>query len=289
MVVEIRHVTRYEYSRDVLLGEHRMMLRPKEGANLQLMDFDLRMKPEGKVRWGMDIFGNWVAWVTYSERASELEVESFSRVKICVGDGRDFVLDRSAVMFPFAYDAEEQRDLQPYLEAAYMEDRGVVRQWLTKFWKPGMKLGTLDLLLSISRRIHEEFRYQRRDEMGVQSPSETLRKGSGSCRDFAVLCMEGCRVLGMAARFVSGYVMPLNSPVVEHASTHAWVEVYLPGAGWRGIDPTVGVWGEHCHIPVATTRHSSQAAPIRGVFAGDANAFKNLHVDVKLFLVSVIN
>ncbi len=285
MFAEIRHVTRYEYTSAVFLGEHRLMLRPKEGAALQLLSFELCVKPEGKIRWGMDVFGNWVAWVSFSDKVAGLEIVSESKIKLHPHDVVDVVLDKDAVMFPFAYDAEEQRDLQPYLEPAYDQDRLIIRQWLAPLWRPTQRVGTLELLSLMNQKIHTEFSYQRRDEMGVQSPGETLRKRMGSCRDFAVLYMEACRVLRLASRFVSGYTMPTHAPSIEHGSTHAWAEVYLPGAGWRGIDPTIGLWSNHSHIPVATTRHASQAAPVRGVFAGDAAAFKGLHVDVSARLI----
>jgi transglutaminase-like putative cysteine protease len=285
MFAEIRHVTRYEYTSAVFLGEHRLMLRPKEGAALQLLSFELCVKPEGKIRWGMDVFGNWVAWVSFSDKVAELEIVSQSRIKLDSQKVAYFMLESDAVMFPFAYDAEEQRDLQPYLEPAYGEDRMVIRQWLAALWRPTQRVGTLELLSLINQRVRAEFSYQRRDEMGVQSPRETLRRRMGSCRDFAVLFMEVCRVLGLASRFASGYIMPENGASMEHGSTHAWAEVYLPGAGWRGVDPTLGSWSDHKHIPVAMTRHASQAAPVSGLFAGDAGAFKSLCVDVSAHLV----
>lgn len=287
MKISIRHVTRYEYSKAVRLGEHRLMLRPKEGAGLQLIDFELRLRPEGKIRWGMDVFGNWVTWVSFSDCVSELEVVSESKIFLQADKTSDVVLEPDAVMFPFAYDAQEQQDLQPYLELAYPKDRVVLRQWLSHLWRPTQKIASLDLLSLLNETIYGNFSYQRRDEMGVQSPADTLHRRTGSCRDFAVLMIEACRILGLAARFVSGYMISADATCVEHASTHAWGEVYLPGAGWIGVDPTIGSWSNHCHIPLAMTRDALQAAPVRGVFAGDAAAFMGLYVDVEIRVLNV--
>ena len=285
MLVEVCHRTRYEYESEVLLGVHQLMLRPREGVDLQLLSFDLEIRPEGRIRWGRDVFGNWVTWVLFRDKAKVLEVVSRSKVRLQSLEGGDRGSAENLREFPFGYDAEEQKDLEPYLKLEYEEDRMVIRQWLGQLWRPMQRVDVSELLSLLVRKIHTEFAYQRRDEMGVQSPGETLRRRRGSCRDFAVLCMESCRALGIASRFVSGYILPANGESMEHGSTHAWAEVYLPGMGWIGMDPTIGEWCDHNHVAVAATRHALQAAPVSGYFGGNATAYRGLFVDVSIRLI----
>jgi transglutaminase-like putative cysteine protease len=157
-----------------------------------------------------------------------------------------------------------------------------LREWLTQFWKPGDdKVETFTLLQRLNTQIHQTFQYTRRDEPGVQTPAETLQKNSGSCRDFATLLQESCRCWGLAARFVSGY-WQCEGTEAGGASTHAWAEVYLPGAGWKGFDPTGGLMTGSHHVAVAVARDPENAAPIRGSFVGPPSAFQNIQVDVRV-------
>ncbi|MCS7064150.1 MAG: transglutaminase family protein [Methylacidiphilales bacterium] len=278
MVFVIRHRTCYRYSEKVRFGVHRLMLRPREEVGVRVLDFDLILDPNGEVRWGTDVFGNWIGWVEYGVEGEKLEFISVSRVRVDEVGARQ---RREGVgLFPFVYDVQEHRDLQPYIDAAYPEERIFLRQWMKGLWRPMEETKTVDLLMRIKDKVHQSFSYQRREEMGVQSPKETLDKGSGSCRDFAVFLMEAYRFLGLAARFVSGYAIP--KAVVKQAgmSTHAWVEVYLPDEGWIGVDPTVRDEREYYHVTLATTRNASQAATIKGAFAGKGEAFLGMDVDV---------
>jgi transglutaminase-like putative cysteine protease len=161
----------------------------------------------------------------------------------------------------------------------YPKDTAALREWLTQFWKPGDKVETITILQRVNQHIHDTFKYQRRDDPGVQPPAETLKKNSGSCRDFATLLLEACRCWGLAARFVSGY-MQCEATEAGGASTHAWAEVYIPGAGWKGFDPTCGILTGAQHVTVAVSRDPENAAPIGGSFSGPSNAFQNIQVDV---------
>jgi transglutaminase-like putative cysteine protease len=161
----------------------------------------------------------------------------------------------------------------------YPRGTATLRRWLEQFWKPGAAVPTIELLQALTCHIFKTFKYQRRDEMGVQTPVETLAKNSGSCRDFATLMLEACRCWGLAARFVSGY-MQCDATEAGGASTHAWTEVYLPGAGWKGFDPTSGIMTGAQYVPVAVSRNPENAAPIAGSFRGAPDVFDKITVDV---------
>ena len=185
-------------------------------------------------------------------------------------------------MFPFYFDPSERVDLIPFQMLSFPSDSPVVRDWLQKFWQPGKVIETYTLLDSINKEIVQNFAYNMREEPGVQRPADTLKLRAGSCRDFATLFIEACRFLGLPARFVSGY---LHCPetVHGHGSTHAWAEVYLPGAGWKGFDNTSGIVVGEDHIAVAVTRHPEDAPPISGSYAGETpvNSRMELKVDVE--------
>jgi len=165
------------------------------------------------------------------------------------------------------------------LQLVYPEDGAAVRDWLVTFWYPGQTIDTLVLLQLINSAIKYGFRYEVREEQGVQTPAETLKKKSGSCRDFATLFIEACRCLGLAARFVSGYM--LSGANGLDASTHAWAEVYLPGGGWKGFDPTTGLLPASQHVPIAVSRHPEKAMPVTGSFIGTGKAL-GIEVDVRV-------
>jgi transglutaminase-like putative cysteine protease len=199
----------------------------------------------------------------------------------------DFYIEPQAARYPFTYDRETSLELSALIQLAYTEDAARVREWLGKFWQPGQTTDTLALLQQLNGHIQQTFRYQVRNEPGVQSPSQTLEKNSGSCRDFATLLIEACRCLGLGARFVSGYILS-GGATGTGASTHAWAEVYLPGGGWKGLDPTLGVLTTSQHVPVAVSRHPENAMPIAGSFTGPGSAFLNVEVNVRVADISVL-
>jgi len=283
MLLEISHHTLYRYSQPVSFSPHRLMVRPMEGHDVQIRSSILRLQPAHRLRWLHDVFDNSIAIADFTEPAAELRVESLVTVEQYNTNPFDFVLDPEATRLPFLYRPEELPDLLPYLQRDHPADEEALRHWLRPFLKPGGGTATLDFLTALNQSIPLAFTYTRREEPGVQSPGETLRRRAGSCRDFALLFMEAARHLGLAARFVSGYLCESGHVRFDAASgaTHAWAEIYLPGAGWKGFDPTCGLLAADHHVRVAVARDPRQATPIRGAFLGPAAAFLGLEVTVK--------
>ncbi|HEY5744190.1 MAG TPA: transglutaminase family protein, partial [Terrimicrobiaceae bacterium] len=191
----------------------------------------------------------------------------------------DFLIDPNALSYPFQYSADEQIELIPYRLASYPRDSAALRHWLSDLYTAGQVINTFELLNGLNTRIHETIRYVRREAIGVQSPAETISLGTGSCRDYAVLIMEAARYWGFGARFVTGYVQ-LNHG--QHGATHAWAEIYIPGAGWRGFDPTNNNFAGWDHVSVAVARDSEKACPLSGVWEGPMGAFDRMEVSVQV-------
>lgn len=263
----IFHRTYYRFSGMVTLGPHRLLLRPREGHDLRIESSKLELSPKATVRWHRDVEDNSVATAVFTEPtnlleiASEVVIEQFNEAPL------DFVVDDNATYYPFDYPWADQALLAPYLVRAPAWTEDAVRTWLARIRKPGEVIQTYALLERITSRIHETLRYRSREEPGVQTPDQTLSVGSGSCRDFAALFMVAARQLGLAARFVSGYLNAPPSPN-NFGSTHAWAEVYLPGAGWKGFDPTLGRVAGTDNFPVAVSRDPDAVPPIAGTFTG---------------------
>lgn len=281
MKLRIQHRTTYRYSEKVLFGPHRMMLRPREGHDIQIEQSVLEVTPAHRTDWLRDVYGNSIAVAHFNERASELMVYSDLTLNHFETNPFDFHLEAEAVSYPFGYDPETALQLTALIQTAYPRDAARVRDWLGQFWRAGQTIDTLVLLQKLNGHINHAFRYQIRHEPGVQSPAQTLEKNSGSCRDFATLFIEACRCLGLGARFVSGYILSGGGTGIG-ASTHAWAEVYLPGGGWKGFDPTMGLVTTSQHVPVAVSRHPENAMPISGSFTGPTSAFLNVEVNVRV-------
>jgi transglutaminase-like putative cysteine protease len=281
MKLRIQHRTTYRYAEKVMFGPHRMMLRPREGHDIQIEQSVLEVTPAHRTDWLRDVYGNSIAVAHFNERASELMVYSDLILNHFETNPFDFFLEADAVRYPFSYDAETALQLTALVQAAYSRDITRVREWLGQFWRAGQTTDTMALLQQINGHIQRTFRYQIRHEPGVQSPARTLEKNSGSCRDFATLFIESCRCLGLGARFVSGYILSGGGTGIG-ASTHAWAEVYLPGGGWKGFDPTMGLLTTSQHVPVAVSRHPENAMPISGSFTGPTSAFLNAEVNVRV-------
>jgi len=281
MKIRIQHRTTYFYSEPVTFGSHKILIRPREGHDLHIESSILKITPAHAIHWMRDVNGNSIAKVDFTEPASQLMIYSELVLQHYDSNPLDFILDESAVHYPFVYDPDSQAELAAFTHIIYPKDTARLRDWLTQFWKPGDQVETIELLQRLNRYIHDTFQYQRRDEPGVQTPAETLQKNSGSCRDFATLLLEAFRCLGLAARFVSGY-MQCNATEAGGASTHAWAEVYLPGAGWKGFDPTSGIMTGAQHVTVAVSRNPENAAPISGSYVGPTTAFQNIQVDVSV-------
>jgi transglutaminase-like putative cysteine protease len=288
MLIDIAHRTEYSYLNPVEFGTHRLLVRPLEGHDVQIRASTLRVSPQHQVRWVHDVFDNSVALVQFKEPSDHLIFESQVVVEQFNTNPFDFIVESYARELPFAYLLDEQPDLQHFCQPCHPRDDFAIREWIRPFLNPQGKAVTLDFLTALNRSIPIYFQYLRREEAGVQTPGETLRLRAGSCRDFALLFMETARCLGLAARFVTGYVCrsaagPLNAAT---GATHAWTEIYIPGAGWKGFDPTGGVLAADLHIRSAVARLPAQAAPITGSFIGPQQAFLSMDVSVAVQLTN---
>ena len=277
--IRIKHTTRYKYREEVTILPHTLHLRPREGHDIRLESSRLEINPPFEILWQRDVYNNSVAIVKFLEPTEELVITSEVIVEHYEDQPLDFVLEESARDYPFRYSSMEQVDLIPYQQSLFPQDQPQLKEWLSDHCRPGNLINTIDLLTGINQKIVDTLEYEVREEPGVQSPSQTLARGKGSCRDFATLFIECCRYCGFASRFVSGYL--LNDAATEaHASTHAWSEVYLPGAGWRGFDSTSGLVVAGDHIAAAVHRHPEAVPPIAGSFLGTLEAKPKLSVEL---------
>lgn len=277
--LRIIHTTEYRYHEPVGFGPHRIMLRPRDGHDLHINHSILEVSPAADVRWMRDIQDNSIAILTFAEPAALLRIHSEAVVDVYPDAHPEYRIGPEGVEYPFEYSPEEQIEIVPYRIPSYPHDGSTVLNWLRELYKPGDRLGTFELLKNLNSRIHSSFRYMHREEFGVQVPCETLALGTGSCRDYAVFMMEAARHWGFAARFVTGYVR-MNEG--QHGSTHAWTEVYLPGSGWRGFDPTNNKLAGAEHVAAGVAREQEKAAPITGTWSGPAGAFDRMEVVVKV-------
>jgi transglutaminase-like putative cysteine protease len=291
----VRHVSTYRYKQPVAFGEHRVMFRPRDSYDQRLLHASIRIDPQpANLHWMHDVFGNCVACVHFSGRAKVLRFESLIQLEHSPLHLLDFPIAPQALHYPFSYDQEDMPDLLRSIERQYPDRNHELSRWAASF--TGAPLGggghilTADLLARITHAIRRDFTYVRREEMGIQDPLQTLKLRSGSCRDFALLMMEAVRSLGFAARFVSGYLfVPPAEPDAKGraartggGSTHAWVQVYVPGAGWMEFDPTNGIVGNNDLIRVAIARDPSQAVPLWGSWTGFPADREGLSVEVEV-------
>ncbi len=285
-ILTIHHRTEYHYARPVAFGEHRVMLRPRDGYDLRLLGEALVIEPEpASLQWIRDVFGNTVGIAKFTGRNDRLIFDSKVRVDHRPVRGLHLSPDDYAYLHPFAYDGEEMPDLERSIRRGFDDPDRRIELWARQF-VTGPQTRTQDLLTDITHAIKRDFVYRRRYAPGVQHPLETLRIGTGTCRDFAVFMIEAVRSLGYAARFVSGYlhVRGSDNERVGGGSTHAWVQVYLPSAGWVEFDPTNGIVGNKDLIRVAIAREPRQAIPLWGSYVGDAS--DHLEMKVKIRVVS---
>ncbi len=277
--LRIHHLTTYQFSGPVTLQPHRLLIRPREGHDVRIESSKLNITPAHRVRWHRDVFDNSVAVVRFLETADRLAIGSEVTIQHYDETPYDFIVEDYAVRYPFAYQPEEQVDLVPFQQPVYLGPQAVPPDWLGRFTQEPLE--TYVLLDRLNRTIASEFQYMIREEPGVQPPARTLASHSGSCRDYATLFIETCRHLGLASRFVSGYS---HAPATEagNATTHAWAEVYLPGPGWKGFDPTAGEVTSSRHIPVAVARHPEAVPPVAGSFIGPKGPLPTLTVAVQV-------
>ena len=273
MLLTILHDNVYRDARPVELTRHRLMLRPAESHGLQIRSESLEIHPAHRLSWEHDVFWNSVAQVSFTEKAEVLRITSRYTVEQFNINPFNFVLE--------VYTNAE--DLAPYLQPQYPQDTPAIRAWLKPFLDARGRGRTLEFLLALNEFIAAQFSYGAREEDNVQSPGETLASRAGSCRDFALLFMEAARHMGLAARFVSGYLCSMDDakPDVASDATHAWTEIYLPCGGWIGFDPTCGTLAAGLHVRAAAVRNPAQATPIRGSYLGDASLFLGMEVTVQ--------
>lgn len=293
-ILEVKHTTIYRYSQPVRFGDHRLMFRPRDSHDMRLLETSLTISPPpAATRWLHDVFGNSIAIVSFDGPAAELRFESVIRLEHFPLDAPEFTIEDHARTYPFSYSAEEIPDLGRTIERHYPDPDHLVDGWAREFVLNGEQPpDTLALLVGMTEAIRRDFTYAARDAEGTQSPVETLQARCGTCRDFALLMMEAVRSLGLAARFVTGYLydpardsgtVEGGEAVVGGGATHAWVQVYLPGAGWVEFDPTNGIIGGRNLIRVAVTRDPSQAVPLSGAWMSDEGAaFLGMTVDVQV-------
>ncbi len=269
--VALNHVTHYRYDRPVQLGPQVVRLRPAPHSRTRILSYSMRVLPEQHfINWQQDPQSNYLARLVFPEKTTELRIEIDLVAEMSVLNPFDFFLEPHAEKIPFAYDSSQQHELAPYLVRQPLTPR--FEQYLAGVSREPR--ATVDFLVELNQRVQRDISYLIRMEPGVQTPEETLVKGSGSCRDSGWLLVQLLRHLGLAARFVSGYLIQLtpdvkaldgpSGPEQDFTDLHAWCEVYLPGAGWIGLDPTSGLMAGEGHIPLACSPEPSSAAPVTG-------------------------
>lgn len=278
----IIHETTYHYNQPVTFGVHRALMRPREGHDVHIVSARIELEPRANIRWLRDIEGNSVAILTFEEQGSKLRL--LSEIDVDLNDEKtiECLIDPQAKSFPFQYSPDEQIELVPYRLPSYPYDGPSLHQWLLQLYQPGQLIDTFELLCRLNTHIFQSLQYSARYNPGVQLPHETLSLGGGTCRDYAVLMMEAARHWGFGARFVTGYI---QMEAGQHGATHAWTEIYLPGAGWRGFDPTNNKLAGAEHISVAVARAQEKAMPLSGSWEGPGDAFEQMNASVQVVLI----
>ncbi len=293
--VVCKHNTCYKFDRPVNLSPHVLRLRPAAHSRTPIRAYALRIFPESHfLNWQQDPFGNYLARVVFPEKTRELRIEVEVVADMTVINPFDFFIEEAAENYPFEYSTQSRKELTPYFEQ--VEDGPLLREWLSRVNRSETR--TVDFLVELNRRVRESVNYSVRLEVGIQTCEETLGRAIGSCRDSAWLLVQILRHLGLAARFVSGYLIQLaadeksldgpSGPEADFTDLHAWAEVYVPGAGWIGLDPTSGLFAGEGHIPLACTPDPSSAAPVTGatdtaeVTFEFANIVERIHEDPRV-------
>lgn len=287
-VLTVEHTTTYRYVRPVALGPHHLMIRPRDSHGIRLLDTGLRITPKpAALTWMHDVFSNSIGVARFEGETDVLTIASRIVLERYSPATDVFPMTELAQSYPFRYDDQDLPDLHHLIRRHYPDPDEAVERWARSFLSNAEKTPTRELLMGMTLRIKNNFTYRAREAEGTQTPTETLTSGSGTCRDYGLLMMEGLRALGLATRFVTGYLYDpgLDSEtgaVVGGGATHAWMEVYLPGAGWLEFDPTNGCESGANLVRVAATRDPRQAMPISGTWKGPRDAFQRLEVDVRV-------
>lgn len=286
-IVTIHHTTRYRYAKPVWFGEHTMMFRPRESFDQHVLEYKLRISPKPSyLRYHHDIFGNCVGTARFEETSDELLFESSVKLQHAPELALEQPTTSRLNSYPFAYSLDDLPDVHSSIMPIYPDPEGELAEWSKQFLRNVPRVDAIHVLTAITRGIHDGFRYVPRRWGKPQAPVETLRRKEGTCRDFAVLMMEATRVLGLATRFVSGYLFIPNKHSMDDrrggGNTHAWVRVFLPTGGWIEFDPTNGLVGSQDLIRVAVVRDPYQAVTLSGAWEGNASDYCGMEVDVEV-------
>ena len=281
MHLEISHLTRFDYDREVQLQLHLLYLRPRDNPLLEVSLLKFSFVPEATVHWMRDDFDNLPATVQFSSSASSVEIRSECAVKTSDLPPFDFLVRDYARIFPFAYEPLHAFNLGTYLVAGQASAQAPLRRWVAEHMQNPPE-DTVAWLFALNRIVNQRLSYQRRTAPGIQRPLTTLELGTGSCRDYAVFLVEILRAFGLAARFVSGYMFDAGSDGHSSGDMHAWVEVFLPGAGWRGMDPTHGIFCDNAYVPVAHAVVAESVNPVQGSFFSEVPATALMTTDVRV-------
>jgi transglutaminase-like putative cysteine protease len=305
--LEVEHVTTYRYHSPVEFSPHRLLFRPRAAHDIRVLSATVHASPHSKQHWVQDVFSNSVAIITPQVPADSLELKARFVIEHFGTPNLELPLAPEAETYPFQYSEDDRTDLATFIPLQYPDDAAAVREWVSQFLPRRGTIHTRDILANLNNAMRSDFKYSARDAMGTQRPAETLRTRSGTCRDFALLMIEVARGLGLAARFVSGYLYDKTLdipgpptqistslqqgvrqieahddtwPTLGGGATHAWMNVYLPGAGWVAYDPTNALAGGLDLIRVAFTRKPEQAAPVSGSYFGKPDDFAGMGVGV---------
>lgn len=282
-ILTIRHVTTYHYKQPVAFGEHRMMLHPRDDGDQKVLESELVITPEpSQFSWTRDIHGNHVAIARFAGRACELRFESTIHLDHAPAGFRAADIEDFARTHPFTYRAEDRAGLARVI--APRSPHPSVDRWAAEFLRADGSADTYELLVDMTQTIKQTFKHKARHEKGTQDPARTLKLASGSCRDVAVLMIEALRSLGIAARFVSGYLHLADDDDdrVTGGNTHAWVQAYVPGPGWVDFDPSSGMVGNQNLVRVAVVHDPRHAIPLQGTWIGSASDHLAMKVAVKV-------
>ncbi len=285
-ILKVRHITSYAYKRPVGFGEHRILFRPRDSYDQRLLASDLAISPEpSDLFWIHDAFGNAVAVASFSGKAETLRFETNIILDHTPQLRPHFRAEKAARLWPFNYDEETLPDLSASMQRQYSDDGGTTAAWARRFTNASGKTNTARMLETMTHAVKQDFNYVRRAHPGTQTPAMTLDSLSGTCRDFALLMMEAARSLGLAARFVTGYIYVAsrdNDELLGGGATHAWAQIFLPGAGWVEFDPTNGIIGNKDLIRVGVARDPRQAIPLWGTHTGKRNDSLGMTVQVNV-------
>ena len=267
MKLSVTHESHYLYAQSVSLSPHHIYLRPRQNSSQRLERFEIKVSSGAVLSNIIDPLDNDFINAWFPEKTDRIDIHTEFEIETLNSNPFNFLLSGNAVTFPFDYEPSVRAPLAPYLVLPDATSQAEIKSWLAREF-PSPPRDTTEFLGELIQLIFKTITYRRREELGFQTSVETIHQSSGTCRDFAVLFVDICRVLGIAARFVSGYLYtpPSDEPDVATNSMHAWTEIYLPGSGWKGLDPTQGVWSDDCYIPVAHGAQAQSVNPVQGSY-----------------------